>query len=125
MKITFLFTIILKELSKAKSFNKISRNSSKTLILEKDNSKVCQTNKYCITPSVSNNFVNQERFISPQNINQTIQFSKDYNIVDVSQVGYLTGSNLIRNCEDIDINRFEKYYDQNSNLGNKALNLFY
>lgn len=110
-----------KKLQKAKSLNKISRNSSRSTILEKENSKLSQINKHCITARSSNKFVNQELILSPQN--QISEFSKDYNVVDVSQVGYLTGSNLIRNCDDIDLNRFEQYYDHNSNLEFKSHNL--
>lgn len=112
-----VFNIYFKELSNTGSLSKISRNSSKSSILEDKRSS--QTNQHHINPKSSSKLIHKEKFITPQNRKQINQYSRDYDIMNLTQVGYLSGNNLIKNSEDIDMNMFENYYDQNSDLGMK------
>ena len=38
-------------------------------------------------------------------------YAKDYDVVSLKQVGQLQGSSLIRNVNDIDLDKFAKYYE--------------
>ena len=46
-------------------------------------------------------------------------YAKDYDVHTLRQVGQLQGHNVIRNFNDVDLERFEKYYE-NERLGKNS-----